>query len=100
VLPILSLVIYFGLTVLARYPHKFNYPWQVTPNNADRQYQLAGSLVSALKAETMCLFAVIIWQSIRVAMNESASVGVLIPVVMAASTFTIVIYLWLALRAT
>jgi len=35
-LPVVSVLLYFGLTLLARYPHKFNYPGRsmnVTPNN-------------------------------------------------------------------
>jgi uncharacterized membrane protein len=97
-LPALSVVIYVGMTVLSRYAPKFNYLWEITPANAARQYQLARSLVTALKAEVIALFAIISWQSIRVAMNRAEGLGLPFTVILALTTLTIVIYLWSALR--
>src|SRR6266404_7760467 len=48
-LPVVSVLLYFGLTLLARYPHKLNYPWTITERNAEQQYRLAKSLVGAVK---------------------------------------------------
>ena len=100
VLPALGLVIYVGLTILGRYAHKFNYPWEITPANAERQFQMARVVVSAVKALTMWLFAIITWQTVRVAMNQASGLGFLIPAVIIVSTFTIVVYLWLGSRAS
>jgi hypothetical protein len=47
-LPIVSVLLYPGLTWLARYPHKFNYPWTITKRNAKQQYRLAKSLVDVI----------------------------------------------------
>jgi uncharacterized membrane protein len=100
VLPALSLLFYVGLTVLSRYAPKFNYLWEITPSNAERQYHLARVVVTALKAETIILLAVISWQSIRVALNQASDLGILIPAILVISSLTIATYLWLALRAS
>jgi len=96
-LPALSLVLYIGLTWLSRYPHKLNYPWQVTERNAKRQYYLAASLVDVLKAELMWLFAIITWQAIRVAMGEAVGLGIaFLPIVLVLMGATVIIYLYRA----
>ena len=99
VLPALSVLFYVGLTVLSRYAPKFNYLWEITPSNAQRQYQLARLVVTALKAETIALLAVISWQLMRVALNQASDLGILIPAILVISSLTIATYLWLALRA-
>jgi len=38
-LPLMGLLFYIGLTVLGRYPHKFNYPVTITLNNAEKLYR-------------------------------------------------------------
>ena len=52
----LGTVLYGGLTIMGRYPHLFNYPWPITQENAPQHYQLARTLVTALKTEIMWLF--------------------------------------------
>ena len=32
-LPVMSILLYLGLTLLARYPDKLNYPWTITERN-------------------------------------------------------------------
>ena len=48
-LPMIALVLYVILTALARVPHAFNYPYPITPANAERQYRLATRLLLVLK---------------------------------------------------
>src|SRR5260370_8870297 len=74
-LPVVSVLLYLGLTWLARYPHKFNYPWTITERNAEKQYRLAKFLVGALKGLLVWLFTVISWQTIRVAMGQPEGLG-------------------------
>jgi uncharacterized membrane protein len=96
-LPALSLVFYLGLTWLSRYPQKFNYPWQVTERNAERQYYLAASLVNVLKAELVWLFAIITWQAIRVALGQATGLGIaFLPIVLVVTGATVIIYLYRA----
>lgn len=63
------------IAVTNRYPHLFNYPWPITEKNAPEQYRLARSLMTALKAEMVWLFAFIEWCMIRTALGARHGLG-------------------------
>jgi uncharacterized membrane protein len=75
-LPGISLVLYIGLTVLSRYPHIYNYPWPITEKNAAAQYHLARTLIAALKAEIVLIFAYLLQQAIQVALGKAEGLGI------------------------
>ena len=55
-LPLLAVVLYGFLTVLSRFPHSFNYPVPITPENAGTQYRLAIRLLLVLKTALVGVF--------------------------------------------
>ncbi len=55
-LPLITTVLLVGLTILNRYPHIFNYPYPITPMNAERQYRAATRLLRWLKVLIAALF--------------------------------------------
>src|SRR5262245_11993508 len=61
ILPIAGIVSYLLLTIINRYPHVFNYPVPITPENAERQYRLGQRIIRLVKAGIMLLFAYIEW---------------------------------------
>jgi len=75
-LPGISLVLYVGLTILSRYPHIYNYPWPITEQNAAAQYHLARTMIVALKAEIILLFAYLQQQTIQIALGKAEGLGV------------------------
>lgn len=75
-LPGISLVLYVGLTILSRYPHIYNYPWLITEKNAAAQYHLARTMIGALKAEIVLIFAYLQWQTIQVALGKAEGLGI------------------------
>lgn len=74
-LPILVAFIYGVTTLLGRFPHVFNYPWPITPENAAAQYRAAGVLLRGLKLEMAWLFAYIQWRMIRIALGDTNGLG-------------------------
>lgn len=62
IFPWLNLAIVVGFTFLRRYPHTFNYPVRITPENAEIQYAIAIDLLNWFKAEYAWLFVWIEWQ--------------------------------------
>ena len=101
VLPVLGLLLYVGLTWISRYAHKFNYPWEVTQQNAERQYRLARLLLGAIKVHTVWLFTIITWKSVRVAMGHAEGFGAaFVPAVLAVPTLIIITYFVLASRSS
>ena len=83
-LPAVALVMWAGLTVLARYPHIFNYVRAITPENAARQYAMGRTFVVLLKAEMVWLFVSLQWMIITTARTGSAGI------------WASVLYVWIA----
>lgn len=59
--PIVILIIYLLLTLDSRHPYKFNYPWPITAENAERQYRGARIIAIIIKAEIMAVFVYMNW---------------------------------------
>lgn len=73
--PILALAIYVGLTILQRYPHLYNYPRRLTPENAERMYRLGRGLLAWLKTEIIWLFAWLTTATVQVATRHAPGLG-------------------------
>jgi uncharacterized membrane protein len=100
ILPMIGAVIYVGFTALVRVPHRFNYPWKITPENAQRQYRIARSLLTWLKAQITLLLAAIAWTTIRVALGKAEGIGAwFVPVLVGVLLATVVVHGAFALRA-
>jgi hypothetical protein len=81
------------LTIANRFPQTFNYPWPITEQNAEAQYVLARTLLTAMKAEIVVLMAYLEWETIRVALGRSAGLGVaFLPVFLGAMVLTTGLY--------
>ena len=57
----IAVILYVFLSVIARFPHIYNYPVKITSQNAERQYRTARALITALKTEIMLLFSYLQW---------------------------------------
>lgn len=87
------------LTIVSRYPHKFNYLWPITAQNAAEQYRLARSLLAWLKVEMIALFGFLEWVTIRTALKQGEGLGFLfLPVVLGLIFGTLGIYFYFAYR--
>ncbi len=76
ILPAISVVFYLGLSILSRYPQKFNYLSTITAENAPVQYLQARVLVVCLKAILVWTFGWILWGTIQTALGNGAGLGV------------------------
>jgi uncharacterized membrane protein len=59
-LPIVCTLVFVLLTILTRYPHLFNYPMRITPDNALRQYTAATRMLRMLKLSVVAMFFIIL----------------------------------------
>jgi uncharacterized membrane protein len=75
ILPAIGVALYAGLTILSRYPHRYNYPWQITHDNAERQYRMARAFLTVLKAEIVWFFGYMKMQTVEVAYGRSDGLG-------------------------
>jgi uncharacterized membrane protein len=96
----LSAVLYAGLTVLNRFPHIFNYPWNITDENAARQYGLARSLMNAIKACVTWIFTYIVYGTLETAYGNAQGLGSgFLPIILTGTFVPIAAYLFLAYRS-
>ena len=100
-LPTVSLVIWAILVTVRRFPHRFNYPFEITPLNRKRQEMLALNLVDWLRLEIAVLFALATWLQVSVAVGRSGGLGIwFLPGTLAILVITIGMYFRAAGRKT
>lgn len=91
-LPALATVFFVGLTILNKYPHAFNYPNEVTLENAMVLYKRATSLIRYLKLGLVLLFGFITYKTIRISSGSEKNLGSwLLPMILFFS-FSFVVY--------
>ena len=62
----------FGLLAwLSRHPHLFNYPREITSENAAQQYTLARRFVLTVGLELACVFLYLTWTTLRIAQQQT-----------------------------
>lgn len=99
-LPVLTLVMYLGLTVLSRFPQYFNYAVQITEENAERQYRLGVQIMLVLKFIIIFTFSFIQYKFIDLAFNHKNSIGIwFFPVFIVIVFVPLGIHIWKSIKA-
>jgi len=99
ILPIVSLLLYSGLTVLSKFPHVYNYPLPITEQNAAAQYLLARKLLGWINLEVVALFGYITWISVKVGKGYGDGLGLWsLPIILVVLFGTLAIYFVRAFR--
>lgn len=60
ILPAIAIILFIGMTWLNKYPHVFNYPVNITPDNAEMQYRFATRLLRYMKMILALIFLLIL----------------------------------------
>lgn len=91
--PAIGLFLYSLLTIISFFPHIFNFPVKITPQNAEIQYRLANRLLRILKALMLMMFAFISFQTIKTALGSSTGLGrIFLPVFLLLTFGVIILY--------
>ena len=94
-----NIMLYLLLTIVNKFPHTFNYPVKITPENALKQYHLARYLLLFLKTETVLLFTYILWGTIQVALGKAEGLGILfLPIILVIIFGTIGVYFYKSIK--
>ena len=75
ILPLIASILFIGLSILNKYPHRFNYPRNITQDNAFRQYTNATRLTRCIKLIVVFIFGFIAFKTIQNAMGEAYGLG-------------------------
>jgi uncharacterized membrane protein len=97
VLPITTLVMYLLLTIVSKYPHTLNYPYEINEQNIQVQYRYARYMLVVLKAEIIWFFLYIEWITIQVALGKATGLGSLfLPIFLIINFGTMGVYFYKA----
>lgn len=75
-LPLIATVLFVGLKILNKFPHIFNYPTNITQDNALRQYTNATRMIRYLKLIIVVIFGLIAFKTIQNANGEAIGLGI------------------------
>ena len=75
-LPGIATILYAGLLQLNRFPFIFNFPVNITEENAERLYRHACRSMRVLNLLLVIMFLYLTWQSIAVAKGQSPGLGI------------------------
>ena len=74
-LPIIASLLFLLLSVIARFPHKFNYSVKITPKNAAAQYANAARMMRVMKFSITLISLLIAIQTVRTATGKAEGLG-------------------------
>jgi uncharacterized membrane protein len=74
-LTIVPIVTYIILTVGLRFPHLFNYPFEITEENAERQYKNATKMVRVIKTFLVVIFGYLTYATVKNGLGEMEGLG-------------------------
>lgn len=75
ILPMIATVLFVVMTILNRFPHVFNFPTNITKDNALRQYTNATKMIRYLKLTIVLTFGFIAFKTIQNASGQSTELG-------------------------
>jgi len=85
--PILSLVFYLGFTFLQKIPHFYNYPVEITEENAFRQYRLSVQFIRIIKLILLIIFSVSVVEIYGISIEKINGFGIFYVLFIFASIF-------------
>jgi uncharacterized membrane protein len=93
-MPVLGTILFIGMTILNRFPHIFNYPVKITPENGLKQYAMATRLIRVLKLSILVLFILIIYLTTSAALNKQEKLSIwFLPLTLAIIFMPLVYYI-------
>lgn len=97
--PALATSIMIVLTLISRYPHTFNYPVQITPENAERNYRLGVRVIKFVRVATILLFIYAAVSTIWVANKDERTISpITLYIFLAVMAVIIITYLVISTR--
>jgi uncharacterized membrane protein len=93
ILPLVASVIFAGMTIISKFPHVFNYPVDITKENALKQYANAIRLLRILKFSIPFIFLIIIIVSIDFPFDNSDGLGIwFLPVILGIILIPLIVF--------
>ncbi|MGC4377831.1 DUF1648 domain-containing protein [Fictibacillus sp. Mic-4] len=72
IMPIVASVVFVFIFTLCKFPHVFNYPVEITEENAPRLYLLSRKMLCTINFEIVLFLSMILWEIIRVGFGKES----------------------------
>lgn len=93
-LPVIGTFMYLMMTILEAFPHIYNFPVEITQENAPVQYRMATRLIRILKTVILAVFSFISFQTVKTATGGTAGLGrAFLPIFLMLTFVPVLIYL-------
>lgn len=93
-------ILNIGLSILKKYPHRFNYPVEITKENEFRQYAIATRMLRFVKLILVLIFSSLIIKTILIAKGGSHELGFwFLPIALVCLIGSIAYFLILSFRS-
>lgn len=98
-IPLISTVVFVGMTLINRKPEIFNYPAKITPENAAFHYRSATRMIRWLKFSIVLIFLIILFAMYSSALfGEAHFTKFLVPIIFVLTFVPLIIYLVISSR--
>ena len=94
ILPVMGLFLYTVLSILSRFPHVFNYPFNITEENAPRLCLESRRMMVILNFELISFFSLISWESVQAAYGKGGMTVWQVPIFLIVVIGSIVILIY------
>ena len=91
-LPTAKIIGYIGLTILGRHPKSFNYPYEITVDNAEIQYRNSALMIRSVKTIIVVIFSYLTFAKINIGLGNQDELGILFTPISLTSLLGTVIY--------
>jgi protein-S-isoprenylcysteine O-methyltransferase Ste14 len=99
IIPIATLVMYLALTILERFPHKFNYMLEITAENAERQYRNMHYMMKILTVYIVLLFLYVTNMIVQIGSGNLRSMSNwILPVILVGLLSIVIIFIYRGYR--
>ena len=68
-LPVIGTILYLGLTIVARFPHKMNHLVTITEANARKQYTIMTGMFRIMKIAIVLVFFLMAFETVQTALD-------------------------------
>lgn len=75
--PVIGLIIYLGLTIGTRVPQLINYPFEITPENAECQYKNVVAMARFMKTATILMLLYLSYSIFQNVYGKTDGLGIL-----------------------
>ena len=91
-LPATGMFMYLMMTIIEQFPQIYNFPVEITEENAERQYRNAVRLIRTLKTVVLLIFTFLSFKTIETATGKALGLGKAFLPVFLLITFGVVIF--------